>query len=66
MDNNDEEALIAILQAQQVALTALFEAHPAPALLLLKLMQIEARAPGSEHPAYSETLNNLRGAVEPP
>jgi hypothetical protein len=65
MDSNDEEALMAILQAQQVALTALYAAHPTPVLLLARLMQIEARAPGSEHPAYNETLNNLRGALAP-
>jgi hypothetical protein len=63
MDSNDEEALMALLQAQLVALTALFQAHPSPALLLLRLMQAEARAPAIEHPAYQQTLDSLRSAI---
>ncbi len=66
MDLSDEDALIAFLQAQHVALTALFESHPHPEVLRERLTQAEARVvPEPEHEAYRETLDSLRKAIAP-
>jgi len=63
MESDDLEALIALLQAHTIALSALYAAHPYPATLLARFLLLRARAVENPHPAYSETLNTLLDAI---
>lgn len=63
MEADDMEALIAILQAQTIALTALYAAHPYPATLLARFLSLRYRAVENPHPAYNETLDTLIAAI---
>lgn len=63
MANGDSEALIALLHAHTVALTALYASHPQPQQLSKALLAVETKSHRFEHPGYEQTLQVLREAI---
>lgn len=58
------EEVTALIQAQLVALMALFATHPEPQKLRASFEGIAERTP-HESPLYQDMLNTLRKAIPP-